>query len=524
MRVDMDSSLKGLERFLSSLGLPAGPDRAINHKTIVGLLAGLLGGFIGWLISEPYHEDFSFWRDFFILVSVGFFVCLFVMSIDSIFERSTSAFLRSAAKAALLSLVILVPSVLATKTVVERSRLMSLGRPAIKILVLDVSGSMRGYPLETLKSAAKAYGSTVVGADSKGDTLVACVAFSDQARVIAEPTRDFHSFITQVNQMTASGATRMGDGLIKARRILEGQGIVKTSAAGDPKTSRGASGINHEVIMVTDGKPTGGASSVLDALPFFIFNGIPVHTVGAGKDYDKTLLERISLKTDGTFVAADDIARLVPVMEEFARQGLAQAGASSKGYASFLTRIAGWVIIGTAIGICAAIPRKTARALLFGAAGGLAGGLLGAGLFELFQFLLAVAGIQSGIANRFVGFSVLGASIGFAVPFAESVSKVAWLRVVDGAQLGRLIILDRSPMILGSGPGSDVTIGGDPEVEENHARITRKGEAIRVEALGRKGFVKGGNVTRDAEISPEEVFVIGETKLLYLTKVTLLKA
>lgn len=78
MQVDIDNSLKGLERFLSSLGLPAGPDRAINHKTIVGLLAGLLGGFVGWLIPEPYHEDFSFWRDFFILVSVGFFVCLFV--------------------------------------------------------------------------------------------------------------------------------------------------------------------------------------------------------------------------------------------------------------------------------------------------------------------------------------------------------------------------------------------------------------------------------------------------------------
>lgn len=447
-----------------------------------------------------------------------------MISVDSIFERSTSALLRSAARAALLSLVILVPSVLATKIVVERSHFMPTGRQVVKILVLDVSGSMRGHPLDTLKSAAQAYANTVVGTDSHGDTLVACVAFSDHARVVAEPTRDLQSFIAHVNQMTTSGATRMGDGLVRARGILEGQGIVKTSRAGDPKSGGATSAINHEVIMVTDGKPTGGATSVLDALPFFIFNGIPVHTVGAGKDYDRTLLERISLKTDGTFVAADDIARLIPVMEEFARQGLAQAGPSSKGYSSFLTRIVGWIIIGVAIGICAAIPRKTVRALLFGAAGGLAGGLLGAGLFELFQFVLGVAGIKSGIANRFVGFAVLGASIGFPVPFAESVSKVALLRVVDGAQLGRLIILDRSSTILGSGPSSDVTIGGDPGVDEKHARITRKGEAIRVEALGSKGFIKEGTVTRDATISSEEVFVIGETKLLYLTKVTLLKA
>ncbi|MCL5126052.1 MAG: VWA domain-containing protein [Deltaproteobacteria bacterium] len=523
MSIDLNDILSRLEKFLSSIGLPAGPDRAVNHKTLLGLLVGLTGGLTGWLLSEPYQENFSFWRDFFILLSVGFFICLFVMSVDGILERNPASLFTGVLRAILYSLVILVPATLATKLAIEQVQGHTDSPKALKILVLDVSGSMRGKPLASLKTAVEAYISTVETMDKRGNNLLACVAFSDHAKVIAPPTDDYKSVIATANQMSAFGATRMDEALLQTRKLFENYGETKSTFKSQRQGLKSFISPRHEIILITDGKPTGGYSPVLESLPFFIFNSIPINTVGTGLDYDRALLERISLKTGGRFTAVDDIAGLVPILEEYARQGLAQAGEYPAGLLSHFSRGIGWAIIGVAIGICAAIPRRTFRAFVFGATGGLVGGLLGAFLFEIFQYVLGGLGVTSGIVNRFVGFCVLGAAIGFTVPFAESISKLAWIRVIAGHQVGRLIILDRSPVTLGSGSDSDITIVGDTGIASKHVQIIRSREKIRLETIGDRALNVDGKEVHEATICPEDTFMVGATKFLYLTKMTLLR-
>ena len=91
MRLDLNAILVGIEKGLAKLGLPAGPDQWINHKTILGFILGAVGAVIGWVLTEPWHEDFGWLRDFLILTVVGCLIWVFVSSLDNLFEKSLRA-------------------------------------------------------------------------------------------------------------------------------------------------------------------------------------------------------------------------------------------------------------------------------------------------------------------------------------------------------------------------------------------------------------------------------------------------
>ncbi len=507
VKITINGVLTSIEAGLSKLGLPAGPDQLINHKTILGFILGIVGAVIGWLVTEPYTEDFSFWRDFLILAAVGCLIWAFVVSLDNLFEGSVKAILTGLRKAFYGPLLI-AASVLAVKLVVS-----GLGgswglpgvmewtqRGSLKVFVLDVSGSMSGDPLETLKKAVKAYVEILEKSSQSVNIRLACVEFESTARLVEAPTNDYSTFVQRVEKMQSAGGTDMAAGL----------NLAKDTVKGEP-------GSGFEIILVSDGKPN-DAKDVMNALPFFASKSVPINTVGAGGEYDRALLEKISAETSGSFVAANDVASLIPVFEQLAREGLAQAHGTSASKLAFHLRIAGWTVIGLVIGLCCALPRKSGRAITMGIVGGLVGGSLGAIFFEAFQYAVVSFGIGSSVFTRFVGFVILGGCIGFCVPFVESAAKTAWIRIIRGLGEGRLIILDRSPMILGRHELIDIPIFGDPEIDLKNVLFEKAGRDYQISTLGQENLLVNGVNKQRAILSHQDKFTVGGTAFVYLNR------
>jgi len=520
MKFDINATLTRLENKLAKLGLPAGPDQLINHKTILGFFLGIVGALIGWAITEPGREDFTFWRDTLILSAVGCFIWFFVISLDNLFERSARAVINGLKKApyaplVIVATVVLVKLALASPEAREQAIpfLQSNQPQSLKIFVLDVSGSMQGYSLETLKDAVNVYVDKVKENPARLRPELACVIFSDSARLLQGPTKDYSLFMRQVQGIQAGGATNIAEGLEIARDVSKSYGQAKSGTA------------STEVILVSDGQPNRPTSatdqqypftSIKAVLPFFASNRIPIHAVGAGKEYVRSLMESVSSETKGKFVPADNVDKLPQVFKELA--GLTQADGEATAKLPLRFRVLGWTVIGLVIGLCCAIPRKSLRAIAIGMLGGVVGGGLGAMFFEGFRVTVAHFGIKSGIFNRFGGFLILGASVGFAVPFVESGFKSAWLRIIRGLGEGRLIILDRSPMILGRHELIDIPIFGDPQIELKNVRLEKRGNSLQVETLGPDNLLIKDVKARSGTLTHQDTFTVGNTKFVYLNK------
>jgi len=530
LKFELNGILVSTERLLARVGLPAGPDELINHKTLLGFILGAVGAAVGWVLTEPYQEDFSFLRDLLILTAVGSFIWVFVSSLDNIFDGSLRAVfmgLRRTAYVPLMIVVVVLATKLALMGVSHTLQFPSLFLPAperlLKVFVLDISGSMEGYPLEKLKESVKAYVEVIEKEGRKNVVIsLACVAFSDDAKLIEGPTTDYRAFLEKVNNLHAAGLTNMASGLEMAQRMV--QDFLKESSG---TNVTGATGPKCEVILLSDGKPNRPSkagednyaiTTIQTGLTFYESGKIPINAVGAGKDYYRQLMEQISQKTHGRFVAADDIGSLVPVFQQLARDGLTQRRTGEDPGLPFMWRILGWTMIGFVIGVGSALSRRSGKALAMGMIGGLLGGCLGAIFFEVLQLATATLRPSFGAANRLGGFLILGGCVGFCVPFVESVAKAAWLRIIRGLGEGRLIILDRSPMILGRHELIDIPIFGDPLIDLKNLRLEKTGGNLYVETLGPDNLLVRDERVRHGTLAHLDTFTVGDTKFVYLNK------
>ncbi|MGB6065783.1 MAG: VWA domain-containing protein [Desulfomonilaceae bacterium] len=511
--MNLDRALQSVERVLGAIGLPAGPDNIINHKTILGCVAGMSGAFLGWFITEPFTDQFPFWRDLYILSGVGFCICLFIASSEQILDRDLRSFIARVRISALFTLFFIIPAVLVANYLLTKS--VPVRMESTKVFLLDVSGSMAGERLATLKKAVHAYVDTIEKRQPTKDIKLGCVLFENTADIVANPTTDYKSFKGDIDALTARGSTNMAAGLEFTRNIL--QASVRTS----------------EVILITDGYPD-DVAAVRKMLAFFKENKVPVNTVGTGTDYQKTILEEIAAETNGIFAPADDISTLIPVVEKFAQQGLSKASADPEKKLPIASRLIGWILIGTSIGLCSAllprsgrtvlfgllpIPNMSARSVIFGAIGGFSGGLLGAVLFEGLQHAFSRIGIGSGILNRLLGFAILGLCIGFFVNLIEAAVKKVWIRITRGRAEGRLFILDRSPMILGRSEMVDIPVFGDLQIEEENLQLSISGKSTKIATLrGLRNLKVNGFPAREAVLAHLDTFTVGNTEFIYLNK------
>lgn len=113
------------------------------------------------------------------------------------------------------------------------------------VLVIDVSGSMRGTPLKRVKTAAKRFCKTVLKSDGKNQ--IAIVALNSSPKVVCNFTTKLSTLEKKIGNLKASGDTNMNKAFQKADSLL--------SAVPD-----GAATMKN-VILCSDGLPKYGSKS-----------------------------------------------------------------------------------------------------------------------------------------------------------------------------------------------------------------------------------------------------------------------
>lgn len=191
--------------------------------------------------------------------------------------------------------------------------------PGVQIavaLVLDVSGSMAGEPLENAKEAANNFLDNLAPQDRAAIVAFRTSVNLDDPFPQLDPSRE-HDFTTDhgalhnlVNGLSATlgvGKTCLYDATFKAVKM----------------TARQSAG-RRAVLVFTDGRetPQEGCSVLKDDDPINEARqaGVPVFTVGLGSEVDPNYLRRLALTTGGTYQQATDSAQLAPLFQSIADQ------------------------------------------------------------------------------------------------------------------------------------------------------------------------------------------------------------
>jgi len=165
-------------------------------------------------------------------------------------------------------------------------------KPICAIFVVDISGSMDGKPLNSLKRSLLE-GQKYIG----GNNLVGLVSYSDDVNIdlpVAEFNLDHRTlFAGAVYDMQAGGGTATFDAIAVAMQML-----IEQKAAGPDKDPN----LKPRIFVLSDGETNKG-HSLKDIRKILEEHGVPVYTIGYNADIPA--LEEISNITEGACINAD---------------------------------------------------------------------------------------------------------------------------------------------------------------------------------------------------------------------------
>ena len=173
------------------------------------------------------------------------------------------------------------------------------------VLVLDVSGSMSGTPLEETKKAATKFISTIL----KEDASIGIVVYDDNAEVLSDFSMDEEKLTGIVSGITDRGSTNIDDGLTKANELLQYSNAEKKI-----------------IVLMSDGMPNCGregddliafADSIKDTGTYIYTLGF-FESVGGSKSSAQLLMEGIA--SDGCHYEVADADDLVFFFGDIADQ------------------------------------------------------------------------------------------------------------------------------------------------------------------------------------------------------------
>ena len=174
-----------------------------------------------------------------------------------------------------------------------------------------------------------------------------------------------------------------------------------------------------------------------------------------------------------------------------------------------LVLVAGFTVVSGAVGFATGLDVSGRRGLI-GLGGGLLGGLVAAAV------LLRFGGTREMEPGSLVLAIPLGTLIlGAAVGGAERLGRQVWIEIVDGAMAGREINLYRNPSTIGSSAGADVVLA-DHGVAPRHASIVRHGDVIWIDNLsdGLDTRVNQQPLNGRAQLGPNDLVRIGNSYLV----------
>ena len=169
----------------------------------------------------------------------------------------------------------------------EATMVATTSGPKQAILVLDVSGSMRGDRIDAAKLGAIDY---VNGLPD--DVAVGLVSFNDTVKVGIEPTTDKAAVITAINKVKAGRRTAMYDGLLAGLDL-----------AGGNAASR--------ILLLSDGGDTASAATLDDVAAQQRTSDIPIDVVALTPSAEHgDVLKGIASISGGQYLFASDTAAL----------------------------------------------------------------------------------------------------------------------------------------------------------------------------------------------------------------------
>jgi tight adherence protein B len=165
--------------------------------------------------------------------------------------------------------------------------------PQEAILVLDVSGSMRGPRLASAKDAATAYVNTL-----PDDVEIGLVSFNDTVEIVVEPTTDKAEVNRAIDGLEAGRKTALFDGIIAGLDLANAD-------------------LGARLLVLSDGGDTVSAATVDDVKASAALEGIPIDIVAlTPTTAHAEVLRSISVPTGGQFLLATDVTGLGQAFDE----------------------------------------------------------------------------------------------------------------------------------------------------------------------------------------------------------------
>lgn len=167
------------------------------------------------------------------------------------------------------------------------------------VLVIDVSGSMQGAPIEAAKAAASSFIDLLpTGVE------VAVVAFDDEASVVANRSASRDELQAAISALEVGGDTALFDALI----------VAESTFSDEPATRR-------VVVALSDGGDSASIASLEDAKRSIVKGRIEPFAVALATSETATEnLEQLVAGTDGRVERTESADALVPLYNDLATQ------------------------------------------------------------------------------------------------------------------------------------------------------------------------------------------------------------
>jgi pSer/pThr/pTyr-binding forkhead associated (FHA) protein len=203
---------------------------------------------------------------------------------------------------------------------------------------------------------------------------------------------------------------------------------------------------------------------------------------------------------------------------------LSTAGVSASGpggpvqfFVRLIARTVGWGLIGTFVGCAIGVPSGSTQKIRNGFIGGTIGGLVGGFAFEIFAQITQAGGQLP----RLIGFTSIGAAVGFFVSLVDEALKAAWVKILVGRNEGREVVIDKPSATVGRDELADIPLFGDPSVSRHHATIYRQDGRYLIADQGTAAgtLVNGQRVSQDYLQDGDEI-QLGSSRMLFYEKAT----
>jgi tight adherence protein B len=164
------------------------------------------------------------------------------------------------------------------------------------VLVVDISGSMRGAGLAGAKQAANAFLAAV-----PPDVQVGLITVSTTASVVAAPTTNRAVVAADVNALVATGNTALYDGTLLAEKTV------------------GTTG-SRTIVLLTDGHDDGSKASLAEAVASASDSGATLDAVSFGTAAAQVApLQQLTAAAGGRLLATEQAADFAPAFRRAAQ-------------------------------------------------------------------------------------------------------------------------------------------------------------------------------------------------------------